>query len=51
MEPYQHHDFASLRDAINQRNQNQEERLKVGHNLGHSGQNGTSQASDQTAAL
>jgi integrase len=47
MEPYQHHDLASLREAINARNQNQPARSQFGHIFGHTGQNGADDTSDE----
>jgi len=47
MEPYQHHDLASLRQAINMRNQNHASRSQFGHIFGHTGQTGAAEASDK----
>ena len=42
MEPYQHHDLASLRAAINLRNENPSPSVpQFGHILGHIDQNGS----------
>jgi integrase len=50
MEPYQHHDLASLRAAINRRNQNPSPSPpQFGHILGHIGQNGSDGASDENS--
>ncbi len=43
MEPYQHHDLTSLREAINRRNEAVSE---FGHILGHSGEKETGSVSD-----
>jgi len=49
MEPYQHHDLASLREAINLRNQAQNSgpRPEFGHIFGHTDQNGTDEAPEK----
>ena len=47
MEPCRHRDLASLREAINVRNQNQPVRPQFGHLLGRTGQTGADEVLDK----